>query len=85
MKNVPRDVGGCVDRTLCPYEGYFIKLGCILCKCHKCGTSKFLAEILDDNADKCEDNRKHFLVKLWYTKSEEENRWYFTKFSSLEV
>ena len=59
-----------MDRTLCPYEGYFPKLGCILHKCHKCGTSKFLAEILDDNADKCEDNRKHYLVKLWYTKTE---------------
>ena len=59
-----------MNRTLCPYEGYFLKLGCILHKCHKCGRSKFLAKILDDNADKCEDNRKCFLVKLWYTKTE---------------
>ena len=26
MKNVPWDLGGCVDRTLCPYQGYFLKL-----------------------------------------------------------
>ena len=68
MKNVPGDLGGCVDRTLCPYQGYFPKLACILHKYKKCRPSKFLAEILDDNADKCADIRQCFLVKLWYTK-----------------
>ena len=46
MRNVPRDLGGCVDRTLCPYKGYFPKIECVLRKCNTCGTAKFHREIL---------------------------------------
>ena len=70
MRNVPCNLGGCVDRTLCPYKGYFPKIECILCKCNTCGTAKFHREILNDNKDKTKDKRQHFLVKLWYTKRE---------------
>ena len=70
MRNVPCDLGGCVDRTLCPYKGYFPKIECILHKCNTCGTAKFHREILNDNKDKTKDKRQRFLVKLWYTKRE---------------
>ena len=69
MRNVPHDLGGCVDRTLCPYQGYFPKIECILCKCNTCGTAKF-REILNDNKDKTKDERQRFLVKFSYTKRE---------------
>ena len=42
MRNVPHDLGGCVDRTLCPHKGYFLKIECILCKCNTCGTANFI-------------------------------------------
>ena len=70
MRNVPCNLGGCVDRTLCPYKGYFPKIECILRKCNTCGTAKFHREILNENKDKTEDERQCFLVKLWYTKRE---------------
>ena len=68
MRNVPHNLGGCVDRTLCPYKGYFPQIECILCKCNTCGRAKFHHEILNDNKDKTKDERQRFLVKLWYTK-----------------
>ena len=51
-------------------HAFFLNIECILCECKICGTSNFHDEILDANADKCKDKWKHFLVKLWYTKSE---------------
>ena len=70
MENIPRDLGGCVDRTLCDYHGYFPNLKCVIRKCKNCGSSKFLQQILESNADKLSDNRKHFLIKQWVTKIE---------------
>ena len=62
MRNVPCDLGGCVDRTLCPYKGYFLKIECILCKCNTCGTAKFHREILNDNKDKTKMKGNTFLL-----------------------
>ena len=70
MANIPRDLGGCVDRTLCDYHGYFPNLKCVIHKCKNCGSSKFLQQILESNADKLSDNRKCFLIKQWVTKTE---------------
>ena len=30
MQGVPRDVGDCVDASLCHYDGFFPQLTCIL-------------------------------------------------------
>ena len=49
LSNIPKDVGGCVDRTLCTYSGYFPQLTCILCKCKNCGTSQFYNEIIQQS------------------------------------
>ena len=57
MANIPRDLGGCVDRTLCDYHGYFPNFKCVICKCKNCGSSKFLHQILESNADKLSDKR----------------------------
>ena len=70
MANIPRDLGGCVDGTLCDYHGYFPNLKCVIRKCKNCGSSKFLQQILESNADKLSDNRKRFLIKQWVTKTE---------------
>ena len=70
MANIPRDLGGCVDRTLCDYHEYFPNFKCVICKCKNCGSSKFLQQILESNADKLSDNRKCFLIKQWVTKTE---------------
>ena len=40
MKGVPRDVGDCVDASLCPYDGFFLQLICILCTCKVCEVDK---------------------------------------------
>ena len=55
MANIPKDLGGCVDRTLCSYTGYFPALNCILCKCKKCSTSQFYNQILRSNKVKVTD------------------------------
>ena len=68
MANIPRDLGGCVDRTLCDYHWYFPNLKCVIRKCKNCGSSKFLQQILESNAEKLSDNRKRFL--MWVTKTE---------------
>ena len=51
MPNIPRDLGGCVDRTLCDYHGYFPNFKCMILKCKNCGSSKFLHQILESNAN----------------------------------
>ena len=55
MANIPRDLGGCVDRTLCDHHGYFPNFKCVIHKCKNCGSSKFLHQILESNADKLSD------------------------------
>ena len=55
MANIPKDLSGCVDRTLCSYTGYFPQLNCILHKCKNCSSSNFYTEILRSNKDKVTD------------------------------
>ena len=69
MVNIPQDLGGYVDRTLCSYTGYFPELKCILCKCKKCSSSKFYNEIFMSNRDKVTDKQKCFLIKQWVTQT----------------
>ena len=69
MANIPRDLGGCVDRTLCDYHGYFPNFKCVIHKCKNCVSSKFLHQILESNADQLNDKRKRFLIKQWVTKT----------------
>ena len=69
MANIPRDLGGCVDRTLSDYHGYFSNFKCVICKCKNCGSSKFLHQILESNADQLSDKKKCFLIKQWMTKT----------------
>ena len=44
-------------------------MNCVLCICDNCGTSKYKDFILEKNASKVCDKSKHFLVKLWVTKT----------------
>ena len=70
MTNIPRNLGGCLDRTLCDYHGYFPNFKCVIRKCKNSGSSKFPQQILESNADKFSDNRKRFLIKQWVTQTE---------------
>ena len=69
MANIPQDLGGCVDRTLCNYTSYFPALNCISRKCKKCSTSQFYNQILRSNEVKFTDKQKRFLIKQWVTKT----------------
>ena len=69
LSNIPKDVVGCVARTLCTYSGYFAELTCILCKCKNCGTSQFYNEIIQSNQAKITDKGRRFLTKQWITKT----------------
>ena len=73
LRSVPRNIGDCIDQTLCPYTGFFPKIKCILCNCHNCGIAKFKSVILASNKHKITDTRKRFLVKVWITKAECKN------------
>ena len=83
MSNIPKDLGGCIDRTLCSYPDYFPQLNCILCKCKTCGSSNFYKEILMSNRYKVTDKRKHFLIKQWVTKTVKKKS--NTEFPTLEI
>ena len=67
---MPHDIGDVIDRTMCDYTGYFPKLSCILHTCDDCGKAKFQKKLLDKNSNKLSDKRKHFMVKIWITKTE---------------
>ena len=69
MRGFHRDVGDCVDASLCHYEGFFPKIDCILRTCPLCGVNNFKqkAEVL--NATRMKDKRKRFMVKVWVTKT----------------
>ena len=73
MLNIPRDVGGCVDRTLCTYNDYFPQLPCILRTCKMCSTKQFYNEIVESNKAKMSDTRKRFLIKQWITTTVKKN------------
>ena len=64
LRGVPHDIGDVIDRTMCDYTGYFLKLSCILCTCDDCGEAKFQTKLLDINSYKLSDKRKHFIVKM---------------------
>ena len=57
MRGVPRDVGDCVDASLCPYDGFFPQLTCILCTCELCGINQLKEKIEQLNASRMADNR----------------------------
>ena len=69
MKGVPRDVGDCVDASLCPYHGFFPQLTCILHTCKVCGVDKLKEKVKQLNASRMADKRKRFMVKIWVTKT----------------
>ena len=70
LHGVPQDIGNVTDRTMCAYTGYFPKLACKLCTCDNCAEAKYRNKLLDVNRNKLSDKRKHFMVKLWITKTE---------------
>ena len=63
MIGVPREVGDCVDSSLCAH------ISCILSTYNKCGIEKLISKIMQLNESKIGDNRKRFMVKLWVTKT----------------
>ena len=69
MNGVPREVGDCVDSSLCAYEGFFPHISCILCTCHKCGIEKLKSKIMQLNESKIGDKRKRFMMKVGVTKT----------------
>ena len=69
MRGVPRDVGDCVNASLCPYDGFFLQLTCILCTCELCGINQLKEKIEQLNASRMADKRKRFMVKVWVTKT----------------
>ena len=69
MKGVPRDVGDHLDASLCPYDGFFPQLVCILCTCKVCGVDKLKEKVEQLNASRMADKRKRFMVKVWVTKT----------------
>ena len=69
MQGIPRDVGDCVDASLCHYDGVFPQFTCILCTCEHCGVDIFKQKIERLNASRMKDNRKRFMVKVWVTKT----------------
>ena len=69
MQGVPRDVGDCVDASLCHYDGFFPQLTCILHTCEHCGVERFKQKIERLNALRMKDTRKRFMVKVWVTKT----------------
>ena len=69
LKGIPRDVGDCIDRSLCGYSNYFPKILCILSTCNECGTEFYKDSVVVQNAEKMKDKHKRFMVKLWITKT----------------
>ena len=69
LKGIPRDVGDCIDRSLCGYSNFFPKISCILRTCNECGTEFYKDSIVAQNAEKMKDKHKRFMVKLWITKT----------------
>ena len=63
LKGIPRDVGDCIDRSLCGYSNFFPKISCILRTCNECGT-EFYKDSVAQNAEKMKDKHKRFMVKL---------------------
>ena len=63
LRSFPRNIGDCIDQTLCPYMGFFPKSNCFLQKCDNCGIDNFKSVILAANQDKISDSRKRLLVK----------------------
>ena len=55
LNGVPREVGDCVDSSLCAYEGFFPHISCILCTCNKCGIEKVKSKIMQLNESKIGD------------------------------
>ena len=47
--NGSREVGDCVDSSLCAYEGFFPHISCILCTCNKCGIEKVKSKFMQLN------------------------------------
>ena len=70
LHGVPHDIGNVIDRTMCPYVGYFPKLPCILCMCDNCGEAKFQKITYGSKQKQIVRYRKRFMVKLWITKTE---------------
>ena len=71
MRGVPRDVRHCVDASLCPYDGFFPQLTCILHTCELCGINQLKEKIEQLNASRMADKRRRFMVKVWVTKTKE--------------
>ena len=49
LHGVPHDIDNVIDRTMCPYTGYFSKLPCIFHMCDHCGEAKFQNKLVDLN------------------------------------
>ena len=71
MRGVPRNVGDCVDASLCPYDGFFLQLTCILCTCELCGINQLKEKIEQLNVSRMADKSNRFMVKVWVTKTKE--------------
>ena len=52
MIGIPDDIKGCVKYSLCPYNGYFPYIACILHNCDNCGTQKVKVSIQQRNVAK---------------------------------
>ena len=70
---IPEDLNEAIDISMCPYEGYFLNIDCVLCKCNECSIDAFKQKLLDSNESKLTDKCKCFLVKEWVTQTKENN------------
>ena len=73
LSGIPEELNKAVDVSMCKYEGYFPSINCVKRKCTDCNLDGFKHKLFEANASKLDDQRKHFLVKEWITKTKENN------------
>ena len=73
MSGIPEELNKAVDVSMCEYEGYFPNIDCVTHKCTDCNLDGFKHKLFEANTSKLDDQRKHFLVKEWITKTKETN------------
>ena len=73
LKGIPSDINACVDSIICPYEGYFPNITCILWECDICSLPKLKDRLHEENNSKLDDTCKGFMIKEWVNKTREYN------------
>ena len=71
LSGIPEELNKAIDVSMCKYEGYFLNIDYVTCKCTDCNLDGFKDKLFEANASKLNDQRKYFLVKEWITKTKE--------------